>query len=302
MKTSHLKQFLNAIKNAIRGQLKTILCVSWFATTSAIWAQDSITTLQMHGKTFVCESSTGQRVSFYFSEAAVQVGGGAVATRKDGRDAITFSKTYMQGLSRQAAFFVAHHECAHLALPMGTGLGSPSQETNADCYAVAKMQNSGLLTSWSEFADAMTAIRNSSGSASGHLPGPERVKAAAACINMPIMRSDEPLCKAIDSIFAGGSNFLNFQNTHSIPGLPGFHCEANRSEKRMSCNRWFDSESDRISFENSFSTTMNACLPTEFIRRPKTHIFRVWANPQSKQSIASTGEDDRFSLDVSLGK
>lgn len=301
MRITQAGDWLSARTSATRGFLKVIFALGLASTSALSFSQDGVTTLQLHGKVFTCQSSTGRLVPFFFSESANALGGGA-ATVKDGKESITFSPSYLQKLPAQAAFFVAHHECAHLALPMGIGLGTLAQESNADCYAVRKMQANGLLTSWSEFSDAMVAIKNSVASSMGHLPGPDRIKAAAACLKVPVVQSDNPLCKVIDRVFSGGPNFPHFRNTNSIPGLPGFYCEADTSEKLIYCKREFDSEGDRLSYENSFVNAMNSCLPAEFIRKRKVHIWGGWENSQAKQSVGTAGEMDYFSFTVHFNK
>lgn len=62
---------------------------------------------------------------------------------------------------------------------MGVGLMSPSQERNADCYAIQAMRNHGYINSWEDFNQAMSAVIVSGGA---HFMSQQRINAIAQCL------------------------------------------------------------------------------------------------------------------------
>ena len=164
--------------------LRAALVASAFAVTAGQPASAQATsTINIAGTQFYCNSSVGTLVPIYHTESARQ-GGGAMAGYNNYRGFyIDVSPSYMSSINAYAAAFVFLHECAHVALPFGVGLGTFSQEANADCWAIQRMRDFGIIRNQLQFEAAISAVANSAGSATGHLPGPQRIQNAWQCLN-----------------------------------------------------------------------------------------------------------------------
>jgi hypothetical protein len=273
---------------------KHFLLVAFLTLGASVHAQQWVTEARLYGVTLSCKANSGQIVPLLLSERAVKLGGGAYAHFDSTRGpSIMFSQAYLQTLPRLGVFFVFYHECAHVALPIGIGLGTTAQEVNADCYAVREMRNAGLLTSWQDFNEAISVVKNMAGSAMGHLPGPERVKAAAECLNIPILRSASSICRSMDMIFAGGKALLSRPSLDNKTIFEGSYCYVDKQRPWLNCSRDFDNENAAIAFQNTFMNAMESCLPKDFIYS-KVHVFQDWTNAATGQRVSMKRElDDR---------
>ncbi|HBH89091.1 hypothetical protein [Ponticaulis sp.] len=158
------------------------LALNLSVNTAPVHAQGS-SSINIAGLNFYCNANNGARVPIYFTENAWR-GGGAMAGIDPYRGFyIDVSPNYLYSLNQYAAAYVFLHECAHVALPFGVGLASPSQEMNADCYAIRQMRNLRLINNPYEFNAAVSAVANMPGSPAGHLPGPARIRHLAQCIS-----------------------------------------------------------------------------------------------------------------------
>lgn len=138
--------------------------------------------INLYGTVITCTAANRQIVSFYTdpnAAAAARPLGGARAdfTPRFGYT-IAIDPQLINNLPPLGALLVIYHECAHVALPMGVGLGSPTQERNADCYAIQAMRKRGLLKSWVDFRQAMSAVVVSGG---GHTIDSNRINFMATC-------------------------------------------------------------------------------------------------------------------------
>lgn len=162
-------------------KIKMLMLCLLIGASTKVFAEYPI--IYMHGKPVSCTASNGQTVLFYDNPAAAQAArqmGGARAdfTQQFGYT-IALDPSFMNSLPFLGAIFSAYHECAHVALPMGVGLGSPSQERNADCYAAQAMKAHGYIKSWKDFNEAMSAIIVSGG---GHAMSAQRINAIKQCL------------------------------------------------------------------------------------------------------------------------
>lgn len=87
----------------------------------------------------------------------------------------------LQTLPPKLQIFFFSHECAHHVLGHWFNPTAMS-EREADCWAVQKHRDSGDLTR-QEVKSFEPWLRNSRGSAWGHLPGPERAKHLLTCFD-----------------------------------------------------------------------------------------------------------------------
>jgi hypothetical protein len=136
--------------------------------------------IYVHGVPLSCTASNGQTVLFYdhpeAAQAANQLGGARADLTPQHGYTIALAPQLMNSLPFLGAIFFVHHECAHVALPMGVGLMSPSQEENADCYAIQAMVGHGYIKSWNDFNQAMSAVIGSGGA---HFMGQQRINTIA---------------------------------------------------------------------------------------------------------------------------
>ena len=155
-----------------------LLLVSIHSKVYAEYAQ-----IYVHGVRLSCTASNGQTVLFYdhpaAAEAARQLGGARADFTPQYGYTIALDPQLMNNLPFLGAIFVVYHECAHVALPMGVGLMSPSQERNADCYAIQAMRNHGYINSRDDFNQAMSAVIVSGGA---HSMSQQRINAIAQCL------------------------------------------------------------------------------------------------------------------------
>lgn len=151
-----------------------------FCMVGAAFAQTY--TVNVQGLPITCKAWNGQQVPFFSdpnAAAAARLLGGARADFTPGFGySIALDPVYMNQLSQLGALFVMFHECAHVALPMGVGMGSAMAERNADCHAVHTMKMMGFIQNWNNFAQAMSALYVSGGA---HGVDPARVNAMAGC-------------------------------------------------------------------------------------------------------------------------
>lgn len=157
-----------------------IIAISQFLFFNYAKAQQY--SIDIAGTPVTCTASNGQLVPIYFDQSAALAAkklGGARAdyTPKFGYT-IAMDLNFLNGLPTLGVFFTFYHECAHVALPMGVGLMSPLQEKNADCYAIKSMKYHGLIRTWSDFRQAMSAVIKSGG---GHYVDIQRIKAMSKC-------------------------------------------------------------------------------------------------------------------------
>jgi hypothetical protein len=89
----------------------------------------------------------------------------------------------MERLPEKLRIFFYQHECAHHAL--GHWYARPDDaETDADCWAVKRSRDLGLLTR-AEIASFAPFLAQSRGSPWGHLPGPQRIAHMLQCFDHP---------------------------------------------------------------------------------------------------------------------
>lgn len=163
--------------------MKKVLLISFLAAifSSGLHAEYSV--VYVHGQPVSCTASNGQQVLFYDHQgaamAARQMGGARADFTPQFGYTIALDPDFMNRLPRLGALFAVFHECGHVALPMGVGLASPAQERNADCYAVRTMRQYGILNSWDDFNEAMSAVVTSGG---GHAMTQQRINAMAQCV------------------------------------------------------------------------------------------------------------------------
>lgn len=124
----------------------------------------------------LCFSYAGEQVPYLFDFNLSDVG---MASRDHlGRPFIIINPGILSQFPQLAQSFWFYHECAHHALPLAM-----NNETNADCYAVRHMRNTGQIDSPADVNDMLLAISQLPGSYWGHLPGPARAQNLWACIN-----------------------------------------------------------------------------------------------------------------------
>ena len=168
--------------------MKSILTAAFAAGALAVTATQpaaaqATSTINIAGIPFYCNSNMGTLVPIYHTETAQQ-GGGAMAGYNNYRGFfIDVSPSYMSSINAYAAAFVFLHECAHVALPFGIGMGTFYQESNADCWAIQRMRDFGMIQNHYQFEAAISAVANSPGSPMGHLPGPQRIQNAWQCLH-----------------------------------------------------------------------------------------------------------------------
>ena len=244
--------------------LLSLIFIVFFDKSNAQETESWVTHLDIHGKQLSCTDSNGRQVLLAWSEKAVAWAGGV--TNIDGYPNIMLSPSYFSQMPKLAGFFLFFHECAHVALPDGLGTHSVSREENADCFAAKEMRNARLITSWRDFSEALAYINTLPGNTFGHSPGPERVKKAASCVNLPIINFSNDACKAIDEIFARKENIVEQLLTKNPFGR--FSCSENSDKTRMFCDHdsWLEeiSSDDARAILIQVETKMRSCLPPDF--------------------------------------
>ena len=157
----------------------TLAALSWIVASPV---QAQYLQISVWGQPITCKASNGQQVLFFdnpaAADAARQLGGARADWTPQYGYTIALDPQYMNSLPRLGALFVVYHECAHVALPFGVGLGSPTQELAADCHAIRFMRAHGLINNWTDFEQAMTAIYVAGGA---HAANRQRTARMAAC-------------------------------------------------------------------------------------------------------------------------
>lgn len=265
-----------------------LVFMTMFVLTVSAHAQDSV---QIHGGTLSCRANNGTIVPLVISEKAIQYSGGFASIDAIHGTSIMLSPTFLNGLPRLAALHLFYHECGHVALPSGVGLGTHAAEKNADCYAVKEMRRAGLITSWQDFTEAMTLARSLPASSMGHLPGEERVNAAAQCLNIPKISASSTVCKELDAVFTGGNIYLgrfDFDRNYNKL-ITGFICALESNGTGIQCRRDIDDKNERISYANYLAHKITSCLPSEFTYKQSTSMpefFDSWTNDATNQSVS----------------
>ncbi|MEI7774255.1 MAG: hypothetical protein WCK17_05735 [Verrucomicrobiota bacterium] len=251
--------------------------------SSIAFAQEMNTSIRMHGMKLSCFGENGQPVPVAFDEKAMELGGGGYAWFDPNRGkAIIFSEKFVNSISKLNALFLFYHECAHAALPIGVGLATKEQEMNADCYAVAQMRKYGLMPTWKEFSEAMSVWANSPGSLQGHLPGSQRLAAAAKCAKVPAIYNTNAICRRLDEIFSSGQDRLKkFEGEKTFSGL---YCESMDNDSRLICSRDIDDKQARVSTAQTIISTVESCLPAEFKSRKSTSMPEFMVNLENVES------------------
>ncbi len=229
-------------------------------------AQQVLPSIRLHGVPLSCTAHGGKKVPLIISDQAMKWKGGYAKLDPVKGPSLMLSPTYLNTLPRLAAFNLFYHECAHLALPIGIGFQNPKKESKADCYAVKAMRKHGLISSMKDFREATQFLRTLNATSEGHLPGPERVKQAAKCAKIPVVRGgDGGFCRDLDMVFAGGNAFLkryDFDNKK----LFGLYCsyDVYGSDAQLTCERTIERKKSRTSFANTLASKVRNCLPSDF--------------------------------------
>jgi hypothetical protein len=132
-----------------------VFCLMVVLLVTPISAKAQSYVYVLYGTPLSCTATTGQPVRIFVNEFALQFGGGVAVHDPNHGPTITLSPSVMASVPPLSAFMIFYHECAHLALPFGVGVGTPSQERNADCYAIRAMRSHGLINNWQQFRQAV---------------------------------------------------------------------------------------------------------------------------------------------------
>lgn len=240
----------------------------------SVHAQQWYNEIKIHGVPISCTADGGKKVPLIISDQARKWGGGYAHTDPVKGPTLMLSPTYLNTLPRLAAFNLFYHECAHLALPMGVGLGNPEQEKKADCYAVREMRKHGLISSWEDFKEATAYLRTLKATGKGHRPGPERVKMAARCAKIPVMTSGASLCRDLDRIFAGGKEAFESDGGNKrvrigiLFGKKDCTYDTSYASPEYRCSREFGESASRreraLAFGDRTVREVKKCLPSNF--------------------------------------
>lgn len=287
------------------GDMFTELTKEWVIIVGVLFflpLKCAFAAVEVHGENLSCFDASGIAVPILFSDAAIPLGGGAYASTGPNGPSIMLSPKYMDGLSRQAAIFVFFHECAHVALPIGIGLGSSSQETTADCYAANEMGRKGFIKTWAEFADAMGAITNAPGSAKGHPPGKERIVRASACVNFTVAKFESNICEVVGKVFVRGKDF--FKEKEENISMSGFECSKNSSGAWMNCYRYSDNQKAQLEMAEKLKEALQSCLAPRFVySAPKSYVTVFLADFYDEDSgqrvdVGLMRDSDALSVDI----
>ena len=142
-------------------------------------AQVTSYAIPLSGIMVQCQTSTGYQVPITLSDEVYQSIGQA-GYDAQGRPYLVISPSWLNQVPYQSAMFWFYHECAHVNLPFGIGVGSPYQETNADCWAINQMARHGLIRNYADMQAIAAGVANLPGS-NLHLPGPQRVQRMMQC-------------------------------------------------------------------------------------------------------------------------
>lgn len=237
------------------------------------------TTVSIHGTDLVCRDAAGQPVPVWWTEDAMAKGGGAWAQVLPGSGtSILLSPTFIAKLPRLGAFLVFFHECAHVALPMGVGLGTPAQERNADCHAVAEMQRRGLITSWKEFETSTSAMVASL----GHIQAADRISQAAKCLRVVKASTDKPICKIIESGFSLGWDWVKSKADADKAVIPNHRCRIHEKSKELACDSGPYDEDD-AKLRAAIAKDITQCL--EGFQYAPGHLYYSWENRELRKQV-----------------
>lgn len=123
-----------------------------------------------------CVSHLGETVPYFSDFSMPDVG--RASRDQFGRPLILINPNILSQAPRMAQSFWLYHECAHHALPPHM-----NNESNADCYAVQHMRNTGQINNHIDMNDMFFSISQLQGSSWGHLPGPARAQNMWNCLN-----------------------------------------------------------------------------------------------------------------------
>ncbi|WP_145960920.1 hypothetical protein [Sphingosinithalassobacter portus] len=115
---------------------------------------------------------TGQYVAIFSDPMLDDVG---IASSYGNQPYIVLNPNVMARYSDLVAVWWFAHECAHHAL------GPMNSESNADCFAIRRMRDLGIIRRREQLIAFSQELRNLPGTAMGHLPGPLRAQHIAAC-------------------------------------------------------------------------------------------------------------------------
>lgn len=161
------------------------MCVLLAQLTAAAHAQPGGPALSENtvfgGAAAECRDSAGRAISLMRVSNLGDVGRAWIVNRVP---VIAMDPQLLDRLPEKLQRFFFDHECAHHVLRHWV-MFTPTRENDADCWAVKRERDRGLLTRDDiiGFAPFFAASR---GSAAGHLPGPERVKHMLACYDDPV--------------------------------------------------------------------------------------------------------------------
>lgn len=154
------------------------------STSPIIWAEiapgHETTNPIIRGVSVSCGSFDGHAVTFAGNRLVQPHGAGVLAARIEGKPYIVANPIVTKQLPDLIVHFLFAHECAHHAL-------SPNlnSEPNADCYAIKKLRDLGLVHDRRQLDELLQLISRLPGSEQGHLFGPNRAAHIYACLNTP---------------------------------------------------------------------------------------------------------------------
>lgn len=164
-----------------RSTVISLICLlSGFIFSSSAYSQQPQYVVNIHGYQFSCVANNGQQVPIYFSPS-VQ-GARADLNTQTGIYTIGMNLQHMNMMHPLAAIFTAFHECGHVALPLGIGLSSIDQESNADCFAIRNMRDMGMIMNGVQFENAISVISNTPATMT-HPPGEIRRQRMLRCLS-----------------------------------------------------------------------------------------------------------------------
>ncbi len=138
--------------------------------------------LNFNGIPLNCTTANGRPVQIFTSPSAArfasQHGGGYALNSPRYGPLILLDLRLLNRIPYRAALLVFYHECAHLALPFGVGLGSASQERNADCFAIRALRDHGVIRTWGDFDSAVSYAASMRHSLTN-----SRIEAMARCVS-----------------------------------------------------------------------------------------------------------------------
>lgn len=130
------------------------------------------------GRAVQCMSAIGQPVAFIPNPMLNDIG----RSRPGMPPTIELNPVILSRLPPPQQLFWWGHECAHHALGHTIGLLDITSESQADCWAIQKGKEAGIL-SRRDVEAFMPYFLGNPGTMWGHLPGPVRVNAFLACFD-----------------------------------------------------------------------------------------------------------------------